>query len=523
MSLRKFSTIARLLLGILLLASVRTSLAFTVTASVSGTIYNTDGSVPDVNNAFNACTAGSTILLPPGTFTWGTNGGGLGVSKSINLFGSGTGQTTIAIDPTSPLNAIIPLFTTGTAGHFTVMGGGANSNTAPFSTQGPNGFELTDINYNANQSNAYFLITNGNYGLIDNCTITSDGGGTELIFGRGPSNAWQSPTTMGSVNAVIIESSTFNGPGYVCDANANAAFVIRFCTINGPMKVDAHGMESNTPPRSCRQIEIYDNTWTYGTTYNWNFLELRGGTGMVFNNTGVTNCWYSLNCYATQADWPNAGTYYTAAMYPAPDQIGMGEDVYLGGTNQFSNGHGWSTPAGFVESAPGAQPLYTWNNTDQGVPYPIGGSAITPAAQSLYQTQVKSSSAYFTMVSPLTSAYVDQYGDHIPVNAPGLIQEGRDFFEQGGITGTATFTGTDGMGVGTTAQMNAITPTKKGVGFWVTDQGSWNTNVPPGTSGELYTWNGSAWVLTYVPYIYPDPVRLPPAPTGLRLTGSNGG
>ena len=47
--------------------------------------------------------------------------------------------------------------------------------------------------------------------------------------------------------AVYVEDCVFSGQGYVCDANANARFVVRFNTVTGPMKVDGHGKASNSP------------------------------------------------------------------------------------------------------------------------------------------------------------------------------------------------------------------------------------------------------------------------------------
>ena len=53
--------------------------------------------------------------------------------------------------------------------------------------------------------------------------------------------------------------------------------------------------------------------------------------------------------------------------------------------------------------------------------------------------------------------------------------------------------------------MDAITPTVNNVGFWVTDEGSWNTSGSGG-QGRLYTASGGAWVLSYTPYKYPHPL-----------------
>ena len=70
------------------------------------------------------------------------------------------------------------------------------------------------------------------------------------------------------------------------------------------------------------------------------------------------------------------------------------------------------------------------------------------------------------------------------------------------------FNGTVGIGSGTKSQMNAITTCTTGVGFWVTDEGSWNTNLPANTSGQLYKCTSiNTWSLYYTPYTYPHPLR----------------
>lgn len=86
----------------------------------------------------------------------------------------------------------------------------------------------------------------------------------------------------------------------------------------------------------------------------------------------------------------------------------------------------------------------------------------------------------------------------------------------------ANFNGTVGVGRGQKSSMPTTCST--GVGFWVTDEGSWDTELPPGTSGDFYKCTAkNTWSLYYAPYTYPHPLRTnsqtgsaPSAPTNIR-------
>jgi hypothetical protein len=433
----------------------------------SGDTYTTDGSQDDVTDAANHASPGDVVLIPAGSFTWGAKGGsGSDFPIAVTLQGAGPDKTTIQIADSAPTYGagIINLYAPLVLRDFTVTQGG-HANTTAFSTSasGPNdstGWRITNVVYNSASTAGYFVYA-GTYGLIDSCTVNAGGGSDELIFSRGPSDSWQTPTSLGTASAVYVEDCTFNNAGYVSDFNSNARGVVRFCTINGPMKVDAHGLASNTPPRGVRQMEVYDDHWTLTSGY-YAAMELRGGTGVVFDNVGdnAQSDWLYLEDYGYQAQWPNfSSVFQTPVDYPISDQIGVGQDP--------------KTAAG--------EPYYVWNNLLAGAPWPR--TLNTPAAGAV-------------------ALYDQQVGTDAGFTEPDLIQADRDFFWQG-----AAFDGSSGVGRGTTAQMNAIAPTRKGVGFWVTDQGSWNRKLPPGTSGQLHVWNGTAWVLAYTPYTYPHPLR----------------
>jgi hypothetical protein len=301
----------------------------------------------------------------------------------------------------------------------------------------------------------YFVYAS-TYGLIDNCTLNLVTGSDEPIFARGPSNSWQTLSSMGSTNAVYVENCTFNGPGYVCDINSNGRAAVRFCTINGTQKVDGHGVSTNSPPRSVRQMEVYGNNWTNSGTF-WTAIEIRGGTAMIFDNTApnTTISNFYLTDYGYQGGpYANFGNVLqTPAQYPLADQIGVGPDPKIAAS----------------------EPAYVWNNKESGSAWPRTFHAATAS-------EVTANSG-------------------VAFNDGALIKPDRDFFADAG------FDGSGNIGRGTKAAMLATTPTKIGAGWWVTDEASWNTTLPVNTSGQLYTWNGSAWVLKYVPLIYPHPLR----------------
>jgi len=472
MVIKHHRSIKGLASSFILLAYVVTGYAFTKNASE----YTTDGTQADVVAAIADAVAGDIVNVPSGTFTWGAGGTAVSLNKPITLSGAGKGLTMINLSPTGAAysGGVIRINAAGTVRNMTING--ANSgHVAAFSCGTTNGWRITGIGFNGGTDEAYFAYV-GTYGLIDNCTISGGNAQSELIFGRGPSNSWQTASSMGTANAVYIEDCTFGGSGYVCDANSNARFVVRFCTITGTMKVDGHGKASNTPARSVRHMEVYGNRWT-NTNLNWAAMELRGGTGMIFNNlcdgSGLQT-WVILKEYGCESLWPNFGSIYqTPVNYPIDDQIGVGMDP----------------------KSSGSEPMYLWNNRAGGTSstnWPLNFFTSLTGAIALYRTQTGNPSASFTMQD--------------------IISADREYFL--GAVGSS-FNGSSGIGRGTKSQMLAITPTKRGVGFWVTDEGDWNRNNP-GPDGRLYAWNGSAWVLKYTPYVYPYSLPKPASPGNLR-------
>jgi hypothetical protein len=594
---------------VLLAVSAQPAVAFQYSSRTN--TYTCDGTQSDIQSAIDDAaanhpapsyvTAATIRMTPPGpgVVALGENDTPLTFGTTVILTGNGMGgpNGTYVTLPrswsgslhTSNTRAVIEIGDSASwIENFDIPD--AVSGVPPFSAKVPTGARISSVAYNNNGRRvvAYFCTIAGGGTTppqitIDNCNITGGAGTNELILMRGASDAWQKPDTFGSASNIFIETNTFNGLGYVCDANANAAVTLRFNTINGPMKIDGHGRATNTPARSVRLMEVYGNVWTLTKSY-WQALEIRGGTSRVFGNSSTTGDpgaapWFTFTEYGCLDFGLSTfgNVLLTPNNYPIPDQIGEGEDV-----------DGDQAPGG-------SDPAYVWDNTltannsswpwsDKSVPgnsaggtfkvdeheYLIGEGVtreIKLSAQtstllkgrytdkhgtwtnavaiegddSRYVTAATTTAAEKKLLienpglgkkiesgrSPSVSfnAYTNwQYQTgtggpdwkvalghrgsfHITSEVPDtpdtVILANRDFFPQTPAQHEGSFDGTQGVNRGTYSEMLANTPSTVGVGWWVTDQGSWNSTLQPNTSGVLYVWNGSRWQLKYAPYQYP--------------------
>ena len=450
----------------------------------SGKSYITDGSQSDLNAAILNASVGSIVNIPAGAFTWGANNVGTVINKAITVAGAGQGATKITSS-------------SGSSGLFYIQGAATLKSMTInqvngqrlISITGADGWRLTDLCLNGAASGRILDISTA-YGLIDHCTIWWY---SEQIFIVGKSGSWNSAHTMGSSNAVYFEDNIFNGTGQgYTDGNGDAKVVYRFNTLNSAAKFDAHGIWSDSPRDSSRQFEAYYNTWTpIGIGGAWTTMEWRGGTGMAFFNTTLDNTNVIRGSFKIQEYGATSIGGYWGNNFQGPDNY----PVY----RQLGRG-----------TSQGSEPCYFFGNT----------------RQAAYGSTKATSMAFITGTIP--QAAIDQYrarsgNSTATYTHEDIVRRDHDYFTDmpvsvGASTPLNTFTGSDGVGIGTKARMLAITPSKIGVGFWVTDEGSWNTTHTANTSGPLYTWNGNAWTLMYTPYTYPHPLAARPnAPTGLRI------
>lgn len=498
---------------------------------------------------------GDTVVAPDGDVTWGAGSSFLSVPQYVTLAAQGE-NTNISVAADAPGDAgVIRIGTGSVVAGLKLTGPETTGRGVVGVANGATNWRVTGLSWTAPVNSRFVYVGGGGHGLIDNCIVYSGSPSAELIYTKGYAGAWNEAATYGTSQAVYIEDCTFSGGGYVCDFNANAKGVVRNCTIYDSIKVDLHGVASNSGPvRGGRHMEVYNCSWP--TPGNAPAIEHRGGGIMAFKNSNGssgTSGFLRLHEYGLNpSTWGAFETYQTLNDYPIRDQVGRG---------RYTTPDDWTT----AES----EPAYLWlnrrpsdapwnlsfssipnNNASRetdGEDYSIGATQIRVAGNSKFGTGTSflvsgdstryvctagrpsgSPSTLVTIEPPLVQAisgvatltvgsqqnYKYQQGDEgASFTTSQVIAADRDYFNE-----APEFDGSTGVGVGTRSEMDAIMPTKTGVGFWVTDEGSWDSTLPENTSGQLYVWRGSSWELYYTPYAYPHPLRTgidpdPPGPT----------
>ena len=227
------------------------------------------------------------------------------------------------------------------------------------------------------------------------------------MFGDG---SWAEPSQWGTARAVFIEDSTFAddaplGAGAI-DIMDGGRVVFRHNTTSGFLVT--HGTESGGRRRGARTYEIYDNVFT-GTRDNFfAAIFLRGGTGVIYNNTFTGDYLNPIMVTNMRDDtafdpWgkcdgtsPFDQNVPGQGGYACLDQIGRGAGQLITGFSP--------TPKAWPNQV--LEPLYQWGNTLNGVPgtrIAIGLEAVSILADRDYlDNMAKPEYAAFTYPHPLT-------------------------------------------------------------------------------------------------------------------------
>lgn len=455
-----------------------------------------DTSLTEVTACVTAASSGDTINVPVGSSTWATS---IGVNtKDLVMRGGGSGS-----DPGSNtvITCTVPAFcfsisdnsANGSATRITnfrfvnamIYIGGTNNTKAfrvdhnYFQSSGARSWTIRDASSIANANAPQGLIDNNTFEFVRIVGVGSLFVGTDDNLQR-QHKIYSIDPGFGGSQAIYVEDNVFTdyaGPGGVMDCSNSGRIVFRFNTISvtDVYAFEVHGVQGLN--RACQRWELYGNTITQLGAAVFTPAYIRGGSGFYFDNDmstgGFTNGPALKIERVTESKAPFDfcdGTWIIdgniASGYPCRDQIGRPHDdtLYTGDYNGTTGSGAWPDQTIF--------PVYTWNNIQnsvQLVAYRFNGTATHNA-------------------------------------------EEREFYNYSSATGTPQ---TVGVRVGTKATMTAITTCTAGVGFWVTDEGSWNTSTSNtygkqfnGADGVLYTCGASNdWSVHYTPYIYPHPLQ----------------
>lgn len=394
-------------------------------------------------------------------------------------------------------------------------------------------------------------------------------------------NSFAQPSTFGTNQALFVENNTFNSAratendiGF--NGLGGGRVVIRYNVHNttGQVLAFGHGTAWGGTFRGERQKEVYRNTIVCSGSCD-DDVSIWSGTGLVFqNNVGTSGSGFfnkltgmdvprSWRADSTTPSWgwcTGQGYYDQNATYtPATGNHGT---VTTSGTASMSDSsQSWTTNQWFNSGTP-----YSVNDSTPTIP--IGceiasntATSITCAEDMIFNTfnlgdtyQIRQATLCLDQPGRSGGTYLSgssgPLGGPTPTGWPGEVLDpvyswanttpafvpsmsikgarliaNRDYYSELSVNQTAQtsptspFDGTSGTGYGTRA--NRPTTCTTGVGYFSTDQGSWNTGGAGGQGvldkcTSTNTWTNAA----YTPYTYPHPLA---GGSGVSLTVSTSG
>jgi len=265
----------------------------------------------DVQTAVTTAIDGDTVRIPAGSCTWS---GGIATAKGITILGAGQSSTFITsggFDMSTPSGKSFRI------SGFTLRG------TSGFAVYGESkAFRIDHVTFDnlsaGRVENRHVWINpdNAGYvqGVIDHNIFTEPRGIQVHYRGSdkdGGNSQWMRPLGLGGADAVYIEDNQFNNTNYsvsdpLTDCDGGGRLVFRHNTVKNSY-FEMHDAII-VGLRGCRKWEVYENSFemTYPAGM-CSFIAMRGGTGVVFNNTFLSK----TDCYPEVIQLTVYRTYQT--------------------------------------------------------------------------------------------------------------------------------------------------------------------------------------------------------------------
>lgn len=403
---------------------------YVTTSCTVGKIVNAKScNLSDVTDAVAIANTGDTIKVPAGACVWTS---GLKVQKGITLLGAGAGQTVITRSNGRNNDYIISISNNDSSfsrisGFTFIFLGNTERYIYGIVSMLPQ-FRIDHNEFLDKDNDAICTYTDGfTTGLIDKNSF-EDCYYNFRYFGKfyGDSNAyysdgWERPIKPGSSLATFFEdnSITYSGnadPGAITSGGTYGGRVVwRYNSVSDPNpsislgEIDAHGNQApvigqqnlgheNFEPgyqtsstnvhRGVVQYEIYNNIVNVAHNLG-RYISLRGGTGLIFNNTftgyNSPSVWMWEEEANRFASWSQ--TYPRVNFYPAWDQINnvfiwgntLNGQVTSGSVSQDGSQFFIQKDRDYYDRAPNLSGDIWYGYTPFTYPHPLSQIGISPA------------------------------------------------------------------------------------------------------------------------------------------------
>lgn len=363
-----------------------------VPASKTHFVWAKDGTSAGLAAALAAApkTGRCVVAIPPGAWGWG-NGQAVRSARA-DLVVLGAGPTRTRIYRTTEEKAFMLTFSGASAvrvGEIAVQGNASAASTAAQSGvrfSNVHGFRVDHASFK-DQGSAGVRSDGTSDGVVDHCRFEDmhkPAIGDTLGYGVvvvGPGKIAGVP--FGSDKATFVEDSVFVRNRHAVASNDGARYVFRHNTVTANVvahAVDAHGQEYGSTVGT-EWADIHDNAISAPATYSVNAVRIRGGKGLVWNNT--------VSGYAHAVSLIEQTPQPTGPVYIYGNKVGKVDllDAAAGTSYQLS------APAGYKPYAY-PHPLVTTLAADAGADVSVVASGPAGATVTLDGTRSKGAVKY---------------------------------------------------------------------------------------------------------------------------------